>query len=144
MVRAGSAITTGYVMNAFLADVTRHLIQTHGISNMADTTIVVPTRRAMLFVKECFRNYMRANGLQGPVQLPQLTSLSQLFDDLSPRYKADEIQLVCTLFRVYCETLKPSNQAEGSNQRSLTFKPARSAQTSEAQTSASAQTFKPA
>lgn len=93
-------------MNAFLADVTRHLIETKGLGNLADTTIVVPTRRAMLFVKECFRNYMRENGLQGPVQLPQMTSLAQLFDDLSPRYKADEIQLVCALYGVYCEVLR--------------------------------------
>lgn len=99
-------------MNAFLTDVTRHLIQTQGLTNLTDTTIVVPTRRAMLFVKECFRNYMRENGLQGPVQLPQLTSLSQLFDDLSPRYKADEIQLVCTLYNVYCQTI--SNQPKPS------------------------------
>lgn len=94
-------------MNAFLADVTRHLIQAKGLTELADTTIVVPSRRAMLFVKECFRKYMRENGLQGPIQLPQLTSLSQLFDDLSPRYKADEIQLVCTLYRVYNEVLSP-------------------------------------
>ena len=87
-------------MNAFLSDATRHLIQTQGLTNLAAHTIVVPTRRAMLVVKECFRDYMRANGLQGPVQLPELTTLSQLFDDLSPRYKADELFLVCTLHKV--------------------------------------------
>ncbi len=99
-------------MNAFLAEVTRHLIEAKGLANLADMTIVVPTRRAMLFVKDCFRNYMRANGLQGPVQLPQMTSLAQLFDDLSPRYKADEIQLVCTLYRVYCDVLREATKRE--------------------------------
>ena len=94
-------------MNAFLDEVTRHLIETRGLNNLAATTIVVPTRRAVLFIKDCFRNYMRSNGLQGPVQLPQLTTLSQLFDNLSPRYKADEIQLVCTLYNVYYATHSP-------------------------------------
>ena len=94
-------------MNAFLDEVTRHLIETRGLNNLAATTIVVPTRRAVLFIKDCFRNYMRSNGLQGPVQLPQLTTLPQLFDYLSPRYKADEIQLVCTLYNVYYATHSP-------------------------------------
>lgn len=93
-------------MKPFLTEVIEHLIAEKKIGNLASTTIVVPTRRAMLFVKDCFRNYMRANGLQEPVQLPQLTTLPQLFDDLSPRYKMDEIQLVCTLYRVYCEVLR--------------------------------------
>lgn len=99
-------------MNAFLSEVTQHLIETRGLNNLSFTTIVVPTRRAVLFVKECFRNYMRSNGLQGPVQLPQLTTLPQLFDDLSPRYKADEIQLVCMLYRVYCEVLREATHRE--------------------------------
>ncbi|MBO4666028.1 MAG: PD-(D/E)XK nuclease family protein, partial [Paludibacteraceae bacterium] len=99
-------------MNAFLVDVTRHIILTYGIDRLAHITIVVPTRRAMLVVKDCIKQYMRQNGLQGPVQLPQMTSLAQLFDELSPKYKVDEIQLVCTLYRVYCQTI--SYQAEGS------------------------------
>ncbi len=99
-------------MNAFLSHITNHLIASKGIDNLSSETIVLPSRRAILFIKDCFRDYMRANGLQGPVQLPQLTTLVQLFDDLSPRYKADEIQLVCTLYRVYCDVLKETTHRD--------------------------------
>jgi len=99
-------------MKSFLSEVTHHLIDAQGLNNLASTTIVVPTRRAVLFVKDCFKNYMRINGLQGPVQLPEMTTLAQLFDDLSPRYKIDEIQLVCTLYRVYCDVLHEATNHE--------------------------------
>lgn len=93
-------------MNTFLNEVIQQLIAEKGIDHLANTTIVVPSRRAMLHVKDCFKDYMVANNLQGPIQLPRLTTLSVLFDDLSPLYKMDEIQLVCTLYNIYIEVEK--------------------------------------
>ena len=93
-------------MNTFLYEVIEHLIAEKGINGLASTTIVVPSRRAMLHVKDCFREYMAAHNLQGPVQLPRLTTLSILFDELSPLYKIDEIQAVCTLYDIYLQVEK--------------------------------------
>ncbi len=93
-------------MNTFLYEVIEQLIADKGINSMASTTIVVPSRRAMLHVKDCFREYMAAHNLQGPVQLPRLTTLSVLFDELSPLYKIDEIQAVCTLYDIYLQVEK--------------------------------------
>ena len=93
-------------MNTFLYDITEQLIEQQGINGLADYTIVVPSRRAMLHVKDCFRDYMSAHNLQGPVQLPRLTTLSILFDELSPLYKIDEIQAVCTLYDIYLQVEK--------------------------------------
>ena len=93
-------------MNTFLYEVIEHLIAEKGINGLASTTIVVPSRRAMLHVKDCFREYMATHNLQGPVQLPRLTTLSILFDELSPLYKIDEIQAVCTLYDIYLQVEK--------------------------------------
>ena len=93
-------------MNTFLYEVIEQLIADKGINGLASTTIVVPSRRAMLHVKDCFREYMAAHNLQGPVQLPRLTTLSVLFDELSPLYKIDEIQAVCTLYDIYLQVEK--------------------------------------
>lgn len=96
-------------MNTFLYEVTQQLIAERGIEGLASTTIVVPSRRAVLHIKDCFKDYLKAHNLQGPIRLPQLTTLSQLFDELSPLYKMDEIQLVCTLYDVYVEVEKNAN-----------------------------------
>lgn len=93
-------------MNTFLYEVIEQLIADKGINGLASTTIVVPSRRAMLHAKDCFREYMAAHNLQGPVQLPRLTTLSMLFDELSPLYKIDEIQAVCTLYDIYLQVEK--------------------------------------
>ena len=61
-------------MNTFLNEVIQQLITEKGIDHLANTTIVVPSRRAMLHVKDCFKDYMVANNLQGPIQL--LTSFT--------------------------------------------------------------------
>ena len=93
-------------MNTFLYEITEQLIEQQGINGLASYTIVVPSRRAMLHVKDCFRDHMAAHNLQGPVQLPRLTTLSILFDELSPLYKIDEIQAVCTLYDIYLQVEK--------------------------------------
>ena len=93
-------------MNTFLYEVIEQLIADKGIKGLASTTIVVPSRRAMLHAKDCFREYMAAHNLQGPIQLPRLTTLSVLFDELSPLYKIDEIQAVCTLYDIYLQVEK--------------------------------------
>ncbi len=93
-------------MNTFLYEVIEQLIAENGIGGLVSHTIVVPSRRAMLHVKDCFREYMTVHNLKGPIQLPRLTTLSSLFDELSPLYKIDEIQLVCTLYDVYNQVEK--------------------------------------
>lgn len=98
--------------NAFLQQVTRHLVDSVGWSQLGSLTLVVPTRRALLFVKDCFRNLRREKGMTMPVRLPDMTTLSLLIDDLSPLYKADELLLVTTLYQIYNEVVHPDTPAE--------------------------------
>ena len=98
--------------DAFLQQVTRHLVDTVGWSQLGSLTLVVPTRRAVLFVKDCLKNLRREQGLTMPVRLPDMTTLSLLIDDLSPLYKADELLLVTTLYQIYNEVVHPDTPAE--------------------------------
>lgn len=71
-------------------------------------TIVLPTRRASLFLK----NYLGELVGDTPICLPQFTTISDLFDTLC-KYKAvDEIKAVCTLYSIYCEEMKDIMPAE--------------------------------
>ena len=113
MVRTRKSTTGGEPMkDAFLQQMTRHLVETVGWTQLGSRTIVVPTRRAVLFVKECFKNLRREQGLTMPVRLPQMTTLSLFIDDLSPLYKADELLLVTTLYQIYNEVVHMSNTAD--------------------------------
>lgn len=98
--------------NAFLQQMTRHLMETVGWSQLGSLTLVVPSRRAVLFVKDCLRALRDEQGLKMPVRLPEMTTLSLLIDDLSPLYKADELMLVTTLYKVYNEVLHPDNDTD--------------------------------
>ena len=99
----------------FLAQVIEHLIAKYGIEHLDQLTIVVPSRRAMLYIKEYIRNYLIKHSIKDAIQIPQLTTLSILMDELSPLYKIDEIQAVCTLYRVYVEVLREAEDLKHSN-----------------------------
>lgn len=99
----------------FLAHVIEHLIASHGVEHLDRFTMVVPSRRAMLYIKEYIREYLVHQNIRTAVQLPQMTTLNILMDELSPLYKIDEIQAVCTLYKVYVDVLREADDMKHAN-----------------------------
>ena len=64
---------------------------------MQDLTLVLPTRRAGLFVKDYLGRLVAGR----PVCAPQCTTITDLFDSLCPLKPADEVQAVCMLYNIY-------------------------------------------
>ena len=69
---------------------------------LRDVTLVFPSRRAGLVLKNELKQLQRAQH-PAPVFLPAITTLSELFDTLSPLQQEDELRLICRLFRIYQE-----------------------------------------
>ena len=99
----------------FLAQVIDDLIARNGVEHLDRFTMVVPSRRAMLYVKEYIREYLAQNEIRTAVQLPQMTTLNNLMDELSPLYKIDEIQAVCILYKVYVDVLREADDTKHAN-----------------------------
>lgn len=66
-------------------------------NRMQDLTLVLPTRRAGLFAKECLGE-LAGNR---PACAPECTTISDLFDSLCPLKAADEVKTVCLLYNIY-------------------------------------------
>lgn len=98
---------------AFLQEVIEDLISRYGLSRLGELTIVVPSRRAALSIKEYIKSAVGPNQV---VQLPRMITLIDLQNSLSTLYVADEVYLVTTLYRVYQDVLK---QAKAGTHTSL-------------------------
>ncbi len=82
----------------FLEYVAEDLLKKFG-TDLSRVTLVFPNKRASLFLNEHL-----ARMADGPLWSPVYTTISQLFRDRSERVVADDIKLVCDLYRVYIET----------------------------------------
>ena len=69
---------------------------------LRDVTLVFPSRRAGLVLKNELKQLQRAQH-PAPVFLPTITTLSELFDALSPLQQEDELRIICRLFCIYKE-----------------------------------------
>ena len=83
--------------NAFLYQIAKHYVSEYD-GDLKDVCFVFPSRRSSLF----FRKYL---GLcsSGPLFSPELLTVSDLFDRLSPYARADKIELVSILYKHYVE-----------------------------------------
>ena len=79
----------------FLELVARDLLQTYG-NNLSRVTVVLPGKRARLFMNQ----YLAQNS-DKPVWAPRYQTIDELFLELSPYRKAEQIEAVCTLYKVY-------------------------------------------
>lgn len=96
--------------DSFLGQVVVDLVQHCGNGNQQDGfrqlhewTLVFPTHRAGLFVKEMIRKLMRETGYQQPICAPTVTTHTDLFNSLSDLYAEDEIKMVCRLYHIFKE-----------------------------------------
>ena len=83
-------------MNSFLSIVAGDLLKKYG-SNLSNITIVFPNKRASLFLNE---ELIRQSG-GNPVWSPRYLTISELFRSVSPLIIADQIKLVCELYKHY-------------------------------------------
>ncbi len=81
----------------FLSLVARDLLDRFG-SNLADVTVVFPSRRARLF----FNNYLYEHAGK-PVWTPRYLSIDELFEQAASLRKADATLLVCELYKAYTD-----------------------------------------
>ena len=81
----------------FLEYVAEDLLKKYG-TDLSRITLVFPNKRASLFLNEHL-----ARMANGPLWSPVYTTISQLFRDRSERVVADNIKLVCDLYRIYVQ-----------------------------------------
>lgn len=81
----------------FLELVAQDLLQTFG-NNLSGVTVVIPGKRARLFM-----NQYLAMLSEKPVWSPQYQTIDELFLELSPYKKADQIESVCLLYKIYSQ-----------------------------------------
>lgn len=84
-------------MNTFLQLVAEDIYKKTG-GDLSGTAIVFPNKRARLFFNEHL-----AMQNDGPMWSPAYISISELFQQLSPYQLGDPIQLVCEIYKVFCQ-----------------------------------------
>ena len=84
-------------MKTFLQLVAEDLYTKIG-GQLSETAVVFPNKRASLF----FNEYL-AQCAGSPIWAPTFLSISELFKELTTLQKADNIRLVCELYKVYHE-----------------------------------------
>lgn len=89
-------------MKGFLQHTAVSLVTRFGWEKLQSLTLVFPTHRAGLVLKNELKDLQKREH-HAPVFLPEITTLSELSDTLSPLYAEDELLLVFRLYRLYKE-----------------------------------------
>ena len=85
------------MVNAFLYQIAKHYVSDYD-GDLGKVCFIFPSRRSSLY----FRKWL---GLcsDAPIFSPELLTISELFDKLSPYARADKIELVSILYKHYLE-----------------------------------------
>ena len=92
-------------MKTFLQQVSDELLRRFGWEGLKDLTLVFPMHRAGVVMRYELQQRMAADH-PGSVWAPEMISLGDLFDNLCPLGKEDELFTVCRLHRIYSECLQ--------------------------------------
>ena len=111
-IAANFSIMNNTTTSPFLRLVAKDLLNRFG-TNLADLTVVFPSRRARLF----FNQYLYEE-VNHPLWSPQYVSIEELFECVSPYRKADPIQLTVELYQLYISSISPS-PSKGENVETL-------------------------
>ncbi len=87
-------------MNSFLKQTAETIIQQIGWEQLSSTTLVLPTHRAGVQLKDELLLLQQKVG-QKAIYAPRITTIDQLFDSLSPLYSEDELTTIVRLYRLY-------------------------------------------
>ncbi len=96
-------------MNTFLKTVACDLYEKTG-GDLSRTAVVFPNKRAGLFF-----NQWLAELSERPVWSPAYLTISDLFRSLSVLRVGDSVELVCILYRIFCEETCPHDGNEDNN-----------------------------
>lgn len=90
-------------MDSFLRHTARAISEQLGWEALRRTTLVLPTRRAGIVLKNELMQLQQQSGRKA-VFAPQVLTLTELFDKLSPLYKEDELYTIARLYRLYLQS----------------------------------------
>lgn len=87
-------------MNTFLQQTARSIVETIDWRQLNRTTLVLPSHRAGLVLKEEILRLQQEQNAQA-IWAPQVQTLQQFQDALSPLYAEDELFTIVRLYRIY-------------------------------------------
>lgn len=86
--------------NGFLQHTAASIVSHFGWDNLQQLTLVFPSRRAGIVVKEALKEVQKEQH-SAPILLPNITTLNDVFDSFSPLYKEDDLLLIFRLYHIY-------------------------------------------
>ena len=89
--------------DSFLEQVARAVLDKIGWQQLRNTTFVLPSHRAGLVLKDAILRSQQERHAQA-VWAPQVQTLTQLQDYLSPLYAEDELFTIVRLYRLFKST----------------------------------------
>ena len=89
--------------NSFLQQTAQSIIQTIEWKDLRNTTLVLPSHRAGLVLKDELMRLQQQRHTQA-VWAPQVQTLTQLQDALSPLYAEDELFTIVRLYKIYLQS----------------------------------------
>ena len=98
-------------MNSFLKDTAKSVLEHVGWEQLRQTTLVLPSRRAGLVLRDELLQLQKAGG-QKAVYAPTVQTLNQFIDSLSPLYAEDELTTIARLYRLYLSTLNAQHSTD--------------------------------
>lgn len=90
-------------MDSFLQQTARSIIESVDWKQLSRTTLVLPSHRAGLVLKEELLRLQQESQAKA-VWAPQVRTLTQLQDELSPLYEEDELFTIIRLYKHYRQT----------------------------------------
>ena len=91
-------------MKSFLKQTAESLVKQIGWADLSKATLVLPTHRAGVTLKDEILQ-IQQNENQHAIYAPRVTTISQLFDELSPLYPEDELMTIVRLYKLYAQTV---------------------------------------
>ncbi|MCR5049725.1 MAG: PD-(D/E)XK nuclease family protein [Paludibacteraceae bacterium] len=96
-------------MNSFLQQTAKSILAHSGWKQLRQMTLVLPSRRAGLVLKDELLRLQKEAG-EKAVYAPQVQTLDQLIDSLSPLYAEDELNTIARLYRFYRKSQLSNSQ----------------------------------
>ena len=88
-------------MSGFLRHTAQSIAERVGWDALRHTTLILPSQRAGLMLREELLRLQEQSGRQA-VYAPNVQTLRQFLDQLSPLYAEDELKTIMRLYTLYC------------------------------------------
>ena len=98
-------------MNSFLEQVARSIIERIEWKQLSRTTLVLPSHRAGLVLKNELLRLQKERNAQA-IWAPTVQTLTQLQDSFSPLYAEDELFTIVRLYRIYRNLLRDTDEPD--------------------------------